>query len=660
MRAGARCSARATYGLPLALPRRDPARTRRPPGATDLRAPRRSPRRRRRPSPPSSGLRRRRRRSRRPFRMGDDVVHAAFGEGVVTGVEPGGDRRPLRRRRHGAQADGRLRADREALARWPTCWCSVAAGSSVRPGMSALLSGLEEGGFDARGCRAYVWTLGRAPSSRHRSSPASIPAPAWARCPSRRLSALPRVQEAGAPWWHAVGGRLAAAGLAATRPAGALIGRAALSRDLLGRRSLDVLRHEIEKLGIVWDGRLRVAVVEVDSGRRVWCWGSSGAPGRPGSRSPSRRRARSPETPGLLGRLGTPTSTAAHGAPPTWMPRRRDATTPCSRPDPTGDAGGVTRRGWRPRRSRRAFFARIIITEGKGRPRRRNCRPDRRHARQPLDAGRRDAVIETCGGRGVTGSAASAQRLDRSTRPADVASTGGGSQRLPLRARPVRQSKAANRCWPLSRPHYPLCRLAYLILHTAVFASACTSPPDGVCGINHLAPNSGNARRRASASMPAWMRSAPRRTSRRRRRRRRPLGVGVELDRRLEGGADLRRQRDLGQHRGETPHGALQRDREQLQPRDLVQPQRAARGAGRCEHRHRVGAADGCDRDDRHAGADRQPHEALAAGEDRLVASRPRAQRVDLAARPERDVVARPRAPRPSVGRAGSTPILRK
>jgi DNA helicase-2/ATP-dependent DNA helicase PcrA len=24
------------------------------------------------------------------FRMGDDVQHAAFGEGVVTGVEPGG------------------------------------------------------------------------------------------------------------------------------------------------------------------------------------------------------------------------------------------------------------------------------------------------------------------------------------------------------------------------------------------------------------------------------------------------------------------------------------------------------------------------------------------------------------------------------------------
>ena len=24
------------------------------------------------------------------YRMGDDVVHAAFGDGVVTGVEPGG------------------------------------------------------------------------------------------------------------------------------------------------------------------------------------------------------------------------------------------------------------------------------------------------------------------------------------------------------------------------------------------------------------------------------------------------------------------------------------------------------------------------------------------------------------------------------------------
>ena len=142
--------------------------------------------------------------------------------------------------------------------------------------MSALLSGLEEGGFDARGCRAYVGTS--AGSIVAASLVAGID-------PRSRLGALPeppasapaRVQQAGAPWWHAVGGPLAAAGLAATRPAGALIRRAALSRVPPGRRSLDVLRHEIEKLGIAWDGRLRIAVVEVDSGRRV-VFGSHGAP----------------------------------------------------------------------------------------------------------------------------------------------------------------------------------------------------------------------------------------------------------------------------------------------------------------------------------------------------------------------------------------------
>ena len=46
-----------------------------------------------------------------PYAVGDDVVHASFGEGVVTAVEAGlGGRRALRRRRRRAQADGRLRA----------------------------------------------------------------------------------------------------------------------------------------------------------------------------------------------------------------------------------------------------------------------------------------------------------------------------------------------------------------------------------------------------------------------------------------------------------------------------------------------------------------------------------------------------------------------
>ena len=51
------------------------------------------------------------------LQTGDDVVHASFGDGVVTAVEPGGRRRrALLRRRHRAQADGRLRPDPEAVA----------------------------------------------------------------------------------------------------------------------------------------------------------------------------------------------------------------------------------------------------------------------------------------------------------------------------------------------------------------------------------------------------------------------------------------------------------------------------------------------------------------------------------------------------------------
>ena len=51
------------------------------------------------------------------LQTGDDVVHASFGDGVVTGGRAGRrGRRPLLRRRHRAQADGRLRADPEAVA----------------------------------------------------------------------------------------------------------------------------------------------------------------------------------------------------------------------------------------------------------------------------------------------------------------------------------------------------------------------------------------------------------------------------------------------------------------------------------------------------------------------------------------------------------------
>ena len=118
LRAPARGVRRATYGLPSRFLARDPARPRRPRGLA-----------RRSAAAGASAARTRSRAARdvvgsgarptsrpRSFRLGDDVVHAAFGEGVVTGVEPGGDRRrALRLRRLRAQADGRVRADQEAL-----------------------------------------------------------------------------------------------------------------------------------------------------------------------------------------------------------------------------------------------------------------------------------------------------------------------------------------------------------------------------------------------------------------------------------------------------------------------------------------------------------------------------------------------------------------
>ncbi len=61
---------------------------------------------------------------------------------------------------------------------------------------------------------------------------------------------------------------------------GALMRRAALDQVPAGRRSLAALGTEIERIGAAWDGRLRIAVVDRRSGRRVVV-GASGAPDMP-------------------------------------------------------------------------------------------------------------------------------------------------------------------------------------------------------------------------------------------------------------------------------------------------------------------------------------------------------------------------------------------
>ena len=167
--------------------------------------------------------------------------------------------------------------------------------------MNALLAGLEEsGGFDARGCSGFVGT-----------SAGSIVAAALAAGvrPGERLGRLPEQPPAGtngsdpsggggagrggdgnsqrgsgrrglgaaAALGVSAAGPLAALALNASAPGGALVRRVALARIPRGRRSLSELARELDRIGLRWDGRLRVAAVELESGRRV-AFGTEGAP----------------------------------------------------------------------------------------------------------------------------------------------------------------------------------------------------------------------------------------------------------------------------------------------------------------------------------------------------------------------------------------------
>jgi NTE family protein len=153
--------------------------------------------------------------------------------------------------------------------------------------MMAVLAGLSDAsGFDVRDCQSFVGTsagsivaavlvAGIEPRARLGQLPEQPPIPAGSTrlgvgLPGRALQiALEAGRTAAAP--------VAALGLRSTEMAGALMRRAALSRVPAGRRSLGGLGSELERAGARWDGRLRVATVDVGSGRRVMF----GAPGTP-------------------------------------------------------------------------------------------------------------------------------------------------------------------------------------------------------------------------------------------------------------------------------------------------------------------------------------------------------------------------------------------
>ena len=154
--------------------------------------------------------------------------------------------------------------------------------------MLAVLAGLEDAtGIDTRECGSFVGT----------SAGSIVAATLAARVsPHTRLGELPEAALDERPDDTEPDGDLLAAlagpvlrvgraatalaaplALASTAAGGALMRRAALSRVPRGQRSLSMLGREIERNGLDWDGRMLIATVELETGRRV-VFGAPGAP----------------------------------------------------------------------------------------------------------------------------------------------------------------------------------------------------------------------------------------------------------------------------------------------------------------------------------------------------------------------------------------------
>ena len=137
--------------------------------------------------------------------------------------------------------------------------------------MSAVLAGLDEAdGFDSRACAQYIGTsagsivaaslvAGVDPGGRLGELPEQPPV-----SPSeedQRLGALRQTLGAAVSIGNAAAAPLASFALGSNTGGGALLRRAALRRVPTGRRSLGRLGREVERGGVSWDGRLRIAAV---------------------------------------------------------------------------------------------------------------------------------------------------------------------------------------------------------------------------------------------------------------------------------------------------------------------------------------------------------------------------------------------------------------
>jgi NTE family protein len=151
--------------------------------------------------------------------------------------------------------------------------------------LTAGLAGIEQGGgFDPCACGSYVGTsagsivatalvAGERPGERLGHLPEQPPLAESdaAEEPSAIRRALGTATGLGA----GALAPLASLALSSTAPGGAVLRRSALARVPTGSRPLTELGRMVEQFGLHWDGRLRIAAVELESGRRVMF----GAPG---------------------------------------------------------------------------------------------------------------------------------------------------------------------------------------------------------------------------------------------------------------------------------------------------------------------------------------------------------------------------------------------
>jgi NTE family protein len=155
--------------------------------------------------------------------------------------------------------------------------------------MSALLAGITAGrGFDGRDAGAWIGTsagsivaaslaAGLDPAERLELDRTGLNAGSGTGSSGRRRGPFSGPLAAALQAGGAAAAPLASLALNSTAAGGALMRRAMLRRVPAGERSLGELGRMIDAAGVRFDGRLRIAAVEMSSGRRVM-FGAPGAP----------------------------------------------------------------------------------------------------------------------------------------------------------------------------------------------------------------------------------------------------------------------------------------------------------------------------------------------------------------------------------------------